>query len=170
MDNLVSLLKAPVNQITCVFLSSYANSSVQAGINVDVKSKMIEEIQTWALAFEGRPHLSYVKTIYTKLKSEGFQFPEAGPVSASFVDSSAVRVSLVLTLTSFSPLNGQIPTDVLAVIINSRSQTENIIVETVETCTVGIAHPKRCRSPTSALHSQCEFARHAMKRRIAQKA
>ena len=51
---------------------------------------MLEEIQTWALAFEGRPHLSYVKTIYNKLKSEGAQFPEAGPVSASFVDSSAV--------------------------------------------------------------------------------
>ena len=88
MDNLVSLLKAPVNHFPFHF--SHADPFVQAGINFEVKTKLLEEIQTWALAFEGRPHLSYVKTIHSKLQSEGFQFPEAGPVSASFVDSSAV--------------------------------------------------------------------------------
>jgi len=66
---------------------------------------MLEEIQVWALAFEGRPHLSYVKTVYNKLKSDGklcqctlnnpgFQFPEPVAVSASFVDSSAVCPNL----------------------------------------------------------------------------
>jgi len=38
---------------------------------------MLEEIQIWALAFEGRPHLSYVKTTYNKLKSEGNISPVA---------------------------------------------------------------------------------------------
>ena len=63
---------------------------------------MLEDIQTWTLAFEGRPHLSYVKTTFNKLKSDGssrstdsnpkgFQFPDVGPVTASFVDSSAVH-------------------------------------------------------------------------------
>ena len=69
---------------------------------------MLEVIQTWALAFEGRPHLSYVKSIYNKLKLEGIktiqiklspntlglQFPAAAAVTASFVDSSAVPIPL----------------------------------------------------------------------------
>jgi len=44
---------------------------LQNGINYDVKTKILEEVQIWALAFEGRPHLSYVKTTFSKLKSEG---------------------------------------------------------------------------------------------------
>lgn len=71
----------------------------------------------------------------------------------------------ILVLTSFSPLNGQTRIDVLVVIINSHSRTENIIVEIVEMFTAGTARPKRCHSPTLALHSQFGFARRAMKRR-----
>jgi hypothetical protein len=87
------------------------NSLLQSGVNLDVKNKVLEDIQTWTLAFEGRPHLSYVKTAFSKLKSEGsshcavsnpkgFQFPDVGPVTASFVDSSAVQAILNIDLHS----------------------------------------------------------------------
>ena len=72
MDNLVALLKGT------------------GGLNLDVKNKILEETQIWSQAFEGRPHLSYVKTVVTKLKADGFQFPDVAPVNASYVDSSAV--------------------------------------------------------------------------------
>jgi growth factor-regulated tyrosine kinase substrate len=68
MDNLVSIIKSPVS-----LLSTLSADSETA--NRDVKSKTLEDIQVWALAFEGRPHLSYVKTVYNKLKSEGTASP-----------------------------------------------------------------------------------------------
>ncbi|PWW80825.1 ubiquitin binding protein [Tuber magnatum] len=71
VDNLVSLLKAPYE------------------LDPKVESKILELIQTWASAFEGRSHLSYVGEIYRMLKNEGFNFPLATKVSSSFVDSSA---------------------------------------------------------------------------------
>ncbi|KAL7276911.1 Vacuolar protein-sorting-associated protein 27 [Rhizina undulata] len=71
MDNLVSLLKAP------------------GAIDNTVKAKMLELIQTWASAVEGKSHLSYVNETYRTLKSEGYDFPPPTKVSSSFVDSSA---------------------------------------------------------------------------------
>ncbi|KAK9465424.1 hypothetical protein V1512DRAFT_210880 [Lipomyces arxii] len=72
MDNLVSLLKSPL------------------GINNDVKTEILELIQTWATVFDGQIQLGYVGTIYKELKSQGFDFPEKNTkVSASFIDSSA---------------------------------------------------------------------------------
>jgi hepatocyte growth factor-regulated tyrosine kinase substrate len=52
MDNLVSILKAPAS-------------------NNDVNTKILRTIQNWALAFEGRPALSYVGTVYKDLQREG---------------------------------------------------------------------------------------------------
>jgi hepatocyte growth factor-regulated tyrosine kinase substrate len=71
MDNLVSLLKSTVSAPHLFLLAT----NHQTGINNDVKIKMLEEIQTWALAFEGRPHLSYVKTTCNTLKAEGSTLP-----------------------------------------------------------------------------------------------
>ena len=72
MDNLISLLKASVCRINPIFYGMSADEmSSQYDINVDVKNKILEVIQTWALAFEGRPHLAYVMSIYNKLKSDG---------------------------------------------------------------------------------------------------
>ena len=52
MDNLVSILKIPV-------------------LNLDVKNKILRLVQNWAIAFEGKPLLSYAGQVYRTLKSEG---------------------------------------------------------------------------------------------------
>lgn len=52
MDNLVSILKIPV-------------------LNLDVKNMILRLIQNWAVAFEGKPSLSYVGQVYKTLNTEG---------------------------------------------------------------------------------------------------
>lgn len=74
MDNLASLLKA------------YGG----AAVNDDVKSKILELIQTWATATEGRHELSYIGETYRSLQRDGFHFPPKIDVAKSMVDSSAV--------------------------------------------------------------------------------
>lgn len=74
MDNLVSLLKA----------------TGPAAVNLQVRSKMLELIQTWATATEGRHELSYIGEVYKTLQREGYQFPPRVSVASSMIDSSAV--------------------------------------------------------------------------------
>lgn len=73
MDNLVSLLKA------------YGI----AAVNEDVKQKILDLIQSWASATQGRYDLSYISVVYESLKREGFHFPPKVEVASSMVDSSA---------------------------------------------------------------------------------
>lgn len=76
MDNLVSLLKA------------YGT----VASNDDVKTKILELIQTWATAMEGRSDMFYIVQIYRTLQREGFRFPPRTEMASSMLDSSAVSV------------------------------------------------------------------------------
>ena len=78
MDNLVSLLKA------------YGS----AAINDEVKSKILELIQNWASAAEGRPNLIYIQEVYRTLQRERFHFPPKQTVASSMFDSSAVSTPI----------------------------------------------------------------------------
>lgn len=78
MDNLVSLLTA----------------SGPAAVNLQVRSKILELIQTWATATEGRYDLSYIGEVYKTLEREGHQFPPRVSVASSMIDSSAVSILL----------------------------------------------------------------------------
>ena len=76
MDNLVSLLK------------TYGG----AAVNEEVKAKILELIQTWATASEGRYELSYIGETYKSLQRDGFHFPPKVDVAKSMLDSSAVCI------------------------------------------------------------------------------
>ncbi|GAW13988.1 hypothetical protein ANO14919_033800 [Xylariales sp. No.14919] len=73
MDNLVSLLHAVG----------------PAAVNQDVRAKMLELIQSWAAATEGRYDLQYINEIYRTLQKEGYQFPPRVTVASSMIDSSS---------------------------------------------------------------------------------
>ncbi len=64
LDNLTSLLKAVG----------------PAAVNQEVRTKILELIQSWATAAEGRYELAYIGDVYKTLQREGFHFP---PGSAS---------------------------------------------------------------------------------------
>ncbi|KAI1814296.1 ubiquitin binding protein [Poronia punctata] len=73
MDNLVSLLHAVG----------------PAAVNPEVRAKMLELIQSWAAATEGRYELKYIDEVYRTLQKEGYQFPPRVTVASSMIDSSA---------------------------------------------------------------------------------
>lgn len=74
VDNLTSLLK------------SYGPETT----NDDVKSKILELVQAWAAAAEGRYNLIYISEIYKTLQREGYRFPPRQDVASSMFDSNAV--------------------------------------------------------------------------------
>ncbi|RYP16913.1 hypothetical protein DL765_004837 [Monosporascus sp. GIB2] len=73
MDNLTSLLHAVG----------------PAAVNQEVKTKILELIQSWAAAAEGRYELKYIEETYKALQRDGFQFPPRVTVASSMIDSSA---------------------------------------------------------------------------------
>ena len=74
MDNLVSLLKAVG----------------AAAVNAEVRDKILELIQSWATATDGRYELNYIGEVYKTLQRERFVFPPRVSVASSMIDSSAV--------------------------------------------------------------------------------
>jgi hepatocyte growth factor-regulated tyrosine kinase substrate len=77
MDNLVSLMQAVA----------------PAAVHADVRNKILELIQSWATATEGRHELAYIGQVYRNLKRDGYQFPPRTTVASSMIDSSAVGTS-----------------------------------------------------------------------------
>lgn len=73
MDNLVSLMKA------------YGTAQVDDV----VKQKILELIQDWASASQGRYDLSYINQVYQMLQREGFRFPPKADIASTMIDSSA---------------------------------------------------------------------------------
>ncbi|TKA79422.1 hypothetical protein B0A55_03513 [Friedmanniomyces simplex] len=73
MDNLVSLVKYDAGGMG----------------EREVRMKMLELIQTWATAAQGRESLSYIPEVYRTLQVEGFNFPPKEDLAASMFDSTA---------------------------------------------------------------------------------
>lgn len=73
IDNLTSLLKA------------YGPAAVEE----NVKNKILELIQNWASAAEGRMNLIYISETYRTLLMEGFKFPPKVEVGRSMFDTTA---------------------------------------------------------------------------------
>ncbi|KAF2772452.1 ubiquitin binding protein [Teratosphaeria nubilosa] len=75
MDNLVSLVR-------------YDGGAGGLGER-EVRQKILELVQTWAGAAQGRDSLSYVTEIYRTLQNEGYQFPPKQEMASSMFDSTA---------------------------------------------------------------------------------
>lgn len=80
-------------------LSSLLHAVGPAAVNQEVRSKILELIQSWAAATESRYDLKYIDETYRTLQRDGFQFPPRTTVASSMVDSSAVCIAY---LSSFS--------------------------------------------------------------------
>ena len=73
MDNLTSILKAQGAAVT----------------ERVVKELILELIQSWAAATQGKHDLYYIGEVYRTLQREGFNFPPRVEISGNMVDSSA---------------------------------------------------------------------------------
>ncbi|KAI9293800.1 hypothetical protein K502DRAFT_366389 [Neoconidiobolus thromboides FSU 785] len=69
MDDLVSILKHP------------------GGINPQVKTRLLESIQSWSISFKGRSDLIYTSQIFGALKAQGYIFPPPESLSSAMIDT-----------------------------------------------------------------------------------
>ena len=87
MDNLVSLLR----------------TQGPNALNDDVKSKMLELIQDWAIATQSGSEYTYVGETYRSLQQEGYRFPPKTQMASSMVDSVAVSLPITALVSSNNP-------------------------------------------------------------------
>jgi hypothetical protein len=140
MDNLVSLLHAVG----------------PAAVNSEVRSKILELIQTWSTATDGRHDLIYIGEVYKTLQREGFQFPPRITVASSMIDSSAVssldlnpliailvafQRSLLIHVPDYSPQNGLIQMSACDVERHLHLRIESTTAATVATVLTSNARP-----------------------------
>ncbi|KAF2716826.1 ubiquitin binding protein [Polychaeton citri CBS 116435] len=59
------------------------------GCNQEVRTKILDLIQTWAGGAQGRESLSFITETYRTLQHEGFNFPPKTDIASSMFDSSA---------------------------------------------------------------------------------
>ena len=151
MDNLVSLLKA------------YGG----AAVNEEVKNKILDLIQAWATAAEGRSELAYVGETYRSLQRDGFHFPPKTNVASSMLDSTAVSVHMSADrifqlINGSSPRSGRILMSVCVAGQHSALQTASTTAEIVATYLISSVLAKPFRYPTSAFCKQSELTTGAM--------
>lgn len=137
MDNLVSLLRI--------------YGDIQQPHEA-VRSKILELIQMWAIATEGRGEFSYVGDTYKMLQRDHYRFPPRVEMSSSMLDSSAVSMTGYETLennadSNDSLLSGSTQMFVCVAAPPSLSLIASTTVETVEMYLTTSAPPNQspCR-------------------------
>lgn len=74
-------------------ITSLLRNHSSAALNDDVRRKILELTQSWAIAAESRPNAGYILEIYRTLQREGYHFPPREEVASSMFDSNAVSHS-----------------------------------------------------------------------------
>ncbi|TKX21136.1 VHS domain-containing protein [Elsinoe australis] len=70
-------------------ITSLLRNHSSAALNDDVRRKILELTQSWAIAAESRPNAGYILEIYRTLQREGYHFPPREEVASSMFDSNA---------------------------------------------------------------------------------
>lgn len=131
-------------------LSSLIKSYGAPPANEDVRSRILDLIQSWAGAAEGRYELVYIGETYRQLQREGFRFPPKVTVASSVYESNAVSLhshrilaQLSLLTSKQSHQNGQIQTSACDVELPLPSQIANITAGTAATSSAALAPANR---------------------------
>ncbi|KAJ3246271.1 hypothetical protein HDU78_007541 [Chytriomyces hyalinus] len=67
-----------------VFVDAITRHLMSSGVHMTVKLRILEMLQSWAIAFKDKPELGYLVDAYNQLKRQGLNFPDpdAKPESA----------------------------------------------------------------------------------------